>query len=115
MTRILAVPNVDLETCRSCRRYRHLTRPIKAGLPEGSYYHNLRHGAASLLLNQSVPVPVVSRYLDHGDPSGNKVGKSGRPTTKKSNQNATHVAATPTTTPNQRMRHTILNSEHTST
>src|SRR5215212_1679324 len=41
----------------------------KAGLDEGLHYHDLRHGAASLLLNQSVPLPVVSMYLGHADPS----------------------------------------------
>jgi integrase len=41
----------------------------KAGLPESLHYHDLRHGAASLLLAQNVPVPVVSRYLGHADPS----------------------------------------------
>jgi integrase len=40
----------------------------KAGLPESLTYHQLRHGAASLLLNQNVPVPVVSRYLGHANP-----------------------------------------------
>jgi integrase len=41
----------------------------KAGLPETPRYHDLRHGAASLLLSQNVPVPVVSNYLGHADPS----------------------------------------------
>jgi integrase len=41
----------------------------KADLPESLHYHDLRHGATSLLLNQNVPVPVVSRYLGHADPS----------------------------------------------
>jgi integrase len=40
----------------------------KAGLPESLTYHQLRHGAASLLLNQNVPIPVVSRYLGHANP-----------------------------------------------
>jgi integrase len=40
----------------------------KAGLPEPLTYHQLRHGAASLLLNQNVPVPVVSKYLGHSNP-----------------------------------------------
>ena len=40
----------------------------KAGLPETLTYHQLRHGAASFLLNQNVPIPVVSRYLGHSDP-----------------------------------------------
>jgi integrase len=39
----------------------------KAGLPETTRYHDLRHGAASLLLSQNVPVPVVSNYLGHAD------------------------------------------------
>jgi integrase len=29
----------------------------------------VRHGAASLLLSQNGPVPVVSNYLGHADPS----------------------------------------------
>jgi integrase len=41
----------------------------KAGLDESLHYHDLRHGAASLLLNQSVPLPVVSKFLGHADPS----------------------------------------------
>jgi integrase len=41
----------------------------KAGLSETTRYHDLRHGAASLLLSQNVPVPVVSNYLGHADPS----------------------------------------------
>lgn len=40
----------------------------KAGLQESITPHQLRHGTASLLLNQSVPVPVVSRYLGHANP-----------------------------------------------
>lgn len=40
----------------------------RAGLPETLTPHQLRHGAASLLLNQNVPVPVVSRYLGHANP-----------------------------------------------
>ena len=39
-----------------------------AGLDESLTFHQLRHGAASLLLNQNVPVPVVSRYLSHANP-----------------------------------------------
>ena len=41
----------------------------RAGLDEGLHFHNLRHGVASLLLNQNVPVPVVSRFLRHSNPS----------------------------------------------
>lgn len=49
----------------------HHWKPMlkKAGLPESLTYHKLRHGAASLMLNQNVPVPVVSRYLGHSNPS----------------------------------------------
>ena len=32
-------------------------------------YQQLRHGAASTLLSQGIPLPVVSRYLGHADPS----------------------------------------------
>ncbi len=41
----------------------------KAGLPETTRYHDLRHGAASLLLSQGVPVPAVSSYLGHRNSS----------------------------------------------
>ena len=43
----------------------------KAGLPESTRYHDLRHGAESLLLSQSqgVPVPAVSSLLGHRDSS----------------------------------------------
>ena len=41
----------------------------KAGLPETTRYHDLRHGAASLLLSRNVPVPVVSNYLGHANSS----------------------------------------------
>ena len=40
----------------------------KAGLAETMTYHQLRHGVASTLLNQGVPLPVVSRYLRHANP-----------------------------------------------
>lgn len=40
-----------------------------AELDVNLHYHDLRHGAASLLLNQSVPVPIVSQYLGHSNPS----------------------------------------------
>jgi integrase len=45
-------------------------RPMlaKARLPQSLTFHKLRHGAASLLLNQNVPIPVVSRYLGHANP-----------------------------------------------
>jgi site-specific recombinase XerC len=37
-------------------------------MPETLTFHRLRHGAASYLLNENVPVPVVSRYLGHANP-----------------------------------------------
>src|SRR5215211_2122484 len=40
----------------------------KAGLPESTTFHQLRHGTASLLLNQGVPLPIVSKYLRHANP-----------------------------------------------
>lgn len=50
--------------------YKWSWRPAlrRAGLPESLTPHGLRHGAASLLLNQNVPIPVVSRYLGHANP-----------------------------------------------
>ena len=41
----------------------------KAGLPETTRNHDLRHGAASLLLSRGVPVPAVSSLLGHRDSS----------------------------------------------
>ncbi len=40
----------------------------RAGLPTTLTYHTLRHGAASLMLNQNVPIPIVSKYLGHSNP-----------------------------------------------
>jgi integrase len=50
--------------------YKWSFRPAlrRAGLPETLTPHSLRHGTASLLLNQNVPVPVVSKYLGHANP-----------------------------------------------
>ena len=38
----------------------------QSGLPD-TKFHTLRHGAASLMLAENVPVPVVSRYLGHSN------------------------------------------------
>jgi integrase len=38
-------------------------------LPDHFTYQQLRHGAASTLLSQGIPLPVVSKYLGHADPS----------------------------------------------
>ena len=53
--------------------YRNLLRDYKillrkAGLPE-IRFHDLRHTAASLMLNHGIPVIVVSRRLGHAKPS----------------------------------------------
>jgi len=50
--------------------YRHNWKPkLKvAGLPSITF-HQLRHGAASYLFSQRVPIPVVSKYLGHANPS----------------------------------------------
>lgn len=40
----------------------------KAGLPE-IRFHDLRHTAASLMLNQGIPLYIVSRILGHSKPS----------------------------------------------
>lgn len=40
-----------------------------AGLPQETRFHDLRHGAASLLIAEGVPVPVVSQLLGHADSS----------------------------------------------
>jgi integrase len=39
----------------------------RARLPESLTPHSLRHGTASLLLNQNIPVPIVSKYLGHSN------------------------------------------------
>lgn len=40
-----------------------------AGLPQKTRFHDLRHGAASMLIGEGVPVPVVSQLLGHRDSS----------------------------------------------
>ncbi len=48
---------------------RHWKPAIRAaGLPNTLTPHALRHGAASLLLNEGVPITVTSRYLGHANP-----------------------------------------------
>ena len=41
----------------------------RAGLPETTRMHDLRHTAATLLLSRGVPVKVVSEVLGHADVS----------------------------------------------
>lgn len=50
------------------RRY---LRPLlrKAGLPVKMRFHDLRHTAASLLLAEGVPIPIVSAMLGHANSS----------------------------------------------
>ncbi len=50
---------------------RQYFRPMlkRAGLNESLRFHDLRHGAASLLLSQGVPIPVVSKMLGHANPA----------------------------------------------
>jgi integrase len=55
---------LDRENLR--RRYKRLLK--KAGLPE-IRFHDLRHTAATLMLNNNIPVIVVSRRLGHSQPS----------------------------------------------
>jgi integrase len=38
-----------------------------AGLPQETHIHDLRHTAASLLIADGVPIPVVSQLLGHAD------------------------------------------------
>jgi integrase len=45
------------------RDYKRLL--AKAGLPDATRLHDLRHSAASLLLNQDVPLTMISRLLGH--------------------------------------------------
>ncbi len=39
-----------------------------AGLDENLHYHDLRHGCISLLLQQKIPLPIVSMYAGHSSP-----------------------------------------------
>ncbi len=41
----------------------------RAGLPHSVRFHDLRHTAASIMLGQNVPLPVVSYVLGHANPS----------------------------------------------
>jgi len=40
-----------------------------AGLSDAIRTHDLRHTSISLLLNQGLPIPLVSSYVGHSDPS----------------------------------------------
>ena len=65
-----ATSNPDKSFCRSTLRLFYWKPLLKAcGLPHETRMHDLRHGAASMLLAEGVPVPVVSALLGHRDPS----------------------------------------------
>jgi integrase len=40
-----------------------------AGLPQETRFHDLRHAAASIMLGNNVPLPVVSHVLGHANPA----------------------------------------------
>jgi len=42
---------------------------VRAEIPSTTRYHDLRHGAVSLLLSKGVPIPVISKYCGHANPS----------------------------------------------
>lgn len=87
--RKLKLPQRALEALQRCRKTSGYLCPTKtgkhtgnphfhpywkailenAGLPRETTFHSLRHGAASILLGQNVPIPVVSRYLGHSNPA----------------------------------------------
>jgi len=60
--------NDDMSIHRSTLHITYWKPLLKAsGLPQETRFHDLRHTAASLLLGEGVPVPVVSQLLGHAD------------------------------------------------
>jgi integrase len=54
--------------------YGNVTRRFKralkrAGLPETTRMHDLRHGAATMILEAGESIPTVSEYLGHASPA----------------------------------------------
>ena len=49
------------------KRFKRVLR--RAGLPSTTRLHDLRHGAATMLLEAGEPVPAVSEYLGHANPA----------------------------------------------
>jgi integrase len=49
------------------RRFKRALR--RAGLPESTRLHDLRHGVATMLLEAGETVPTVSEYLGHASPA----------------------------------------------
>jgi integrase len=60
--------NPDMSIHRATLHTTYWKPLLKAsGLPQETRFHDLRHTAASLLLGEGVPVPVVSQLLGHAD------------------------------------------------
>jgi integrase len=60
--------NHDMSIHRATLHITYWKPLLKAsGLPQETRFHDLRHTAASLLLGEGVPVPVVSQLLGHAD------------------------------------------------
>ncbi len=61
-------PNTSIQ--RSTLRI-HRWKPLlrASGLPHETRFHDLRHGAASMLIGEGVPITVVSQLLGHADSS----------------------------------------------
>jgi integrase len=60
--------NDDMSIHRATLHITYWKPLLKAsGLPRETRFHDLRHTAASLLLGEGVPVPVVSQLLGHAD------------------------------------------------
>jgi len=55
-----------MNRCNLNKRYKNVLK--KAGLP-AIRFHDLRHTAASLMLNNGIPVIIVSKRLGHAQPS----------------------------------------------
>ena len=67
----LVFTGVDGRPLTRRRILRQELRPAAraAGLADSLRTHDLRHTAISLLLNQGLPIPMVSSYVGHADPS----------------------------------------------
>jgi integrase len=60
--------NADMSIHRATLHITYWKPLLKAsGLPQERRFHDLRHTAASLLLGEGVPVPVVCHLLGHAD------------------------------------------------
>jgi len=60
--------NDDMSIHRATLHITYWKPLLKAsGLPQETWFHDLRHTAVTLLLGEGVPVPVVSQLLGHAD------------------------------------------------